>query len=243
MRVLLADDDTYLVGIMCYALRREGYTVLTAADGASALALWQEQGADFALLDVGLPKADGFHVCRQIREQSMIPIIMVTARYEDANVIQGLQCGADDYLLKPFSLRQLCARMNAVRRRSQQNRYERPGCQVEIDDLTLDLEAHQASRRGEPFNLTQREFRIFYILAVNEGRTVPYRELIQFAWGHEGPAVGAVKTHVSHIRKALASTGPGCGDIAAIPTVGYRYTGVRTGIRPSSRTVHHSLGG
>jgi DNA-binding response OmpR family regulator len=215
---------------MSYALRREGYTILTASDGASALTLWQDQGADLVLLDVGLPEADGFEVCRQIREQSTIPIIMVTARYEDANVVQGLQCGADDYLLKPFSLRQLCARMNAVRRRSQRNRFERPGCQVEIGDLSLDLEAHQANRCGQPFYLTQREFRILYILAVNDGRTVPYSELIHFAWGHEGAAVGTVKTHVSHIRKVLISTGPGWGDIAAIPTVGYRFTSVRTGM-------------
>ena len=204
MKVLLVDDDADLLDLMTYALRREGYDVLAAVDGQQALARWEHDRPDIVLLDGTLPKLDGFEVCRRIRHASSTPIILLTARDDEADVLRGLQVGADDYVTKPFSAKLLAARMKAVLRRSAADPYRQAQREVRVGDLALDLQSHAVTRAGTPVQLTPLEFRILYLLAMNEGRVIPYSRLVEYAWGYYDEDTSTLlKTHISHIRKKL----------------------------------------
>jgi DNA-binding response OmpR family regulator len=220
VKVLLVDDDADLVDLMGYALRREGYTVLTALDGQQALQRWETERPDLVLLDGTLPKVDGFEVCRRIRHASETPIIMLTARDQEADVVRGLKLGADDYVTKPFSAKQLAARMEALLRRSKGGPPVR--AQIRVGDLTLDSETHEVAKGGQPVQLTPLEFRLLYRLALNAGRVVPYARLVEYAWGYYGEgSSGLLKTHLSHLRKKLALPAAGPGSVTAVLGVGY----------------------
>ena len=221
MKVLVVDDDADLLDLMTYALRREGFTVATAMDGQQALQRWESERPDIILLDGNLPKVDGFEVCRRIRHGAKTPIIMLTARDEEADVLRGLQVGADDYVTKPFSAKLLTARMKTVLRRYQDGPID-PKAEVKVGDVTLDLQSHEVTKAGEPVQLTPLEFRILYLLAMNEGRVVPYSRLVEYAWGYydEGNS-SLLKTHLSHIRKKLRLPTTGPGSVKAVLGVGY----------------------
>ena len=222
MKVLVADNDTDLVDLMGYALRRAGYNVVAAIDGQQALRQWEAESPDLVLLDVTMPKLNGFEVCRRIRQDSDTPIIMLTARDEEEDIIRGFQLGADDYVTKPFSTKQLTARMEAVLRRYRENRYLRPVSEVQVGDLVLNLESHEASKAGQLVQLTPLEFRILYLLAMNEGRVIPYSRLVEYAWGYDGGDANLLKTHICHIRKKLDLDENQQGGIRAVAGVGYR---------------------
>jgi DNA-binding response OmpR family regulator len=181
MKVLVVDDDVDLLNLMTYALRREGYDVSAAVDGQEALARWETEQPDIVLLDGRLPKIDGFEVCRRIRHKSTTPVMMLTVRDKEDDVLRGLQLGADDYVTKPFSAKQLAARMKAVLRRSRDDGYRRPPRRLQVANLVLDLQSHEVSRDGEPIQLTPLEFRILSMLALNEGQIIPYSRLIEYA--------------------------------------------------------------
>ena len=184
MKVLIADDDADLLDLMAYALRREGYTVLAAINGQQALQRYEAENPDILLLDVTMPKLNGFEVCRRIRRETATPIIMLTARDEEEDVLRGLQLGADDYVVKPFSAKQLIARMKTVLRRCRTDGYQEPVSQLQAGDLVLDLQSYQATKGGKLVQLTPLEFRIVYMLAMNEGRVIPYSRLVEYAWGY-----------------------------------------------------------
>jgi DNA-binding response OmpR family regulator len=220
VKVLLVDDDADLVDLMCYALRREGYTVLTALDGEHALQRWEAERPDIVLLDGNLPKVDGFEVCRRIHHASETPVIMLTARDEEADVLRGLQLGADDYVTKPFSAKVLAARMRTVLKRLKKGGH--PQARIEVADLVLDLQSHEATKAGTPVQLTPLEFRILSLLALNAGRVIPYARLVEHAWGYYDEGTSALlKTHVSHLRKKLALPATGPGSVKAVLGVGY----------------------
>jgi len=221
MKVLVADDDADLLDLMTYALRREGYTVLAAIDGQQALRRWESENPDIMLLDLNLPKVNGFEVCRRIRRDSEMPIIMVTSRDEEEDAVRGLQLGADDYVTKPFSVKLLANRMKAVLRRSQADRYLQPVSEVRVGDLALDLQSHEATKAGKAVQLTPLEFRILYMLAMNEGRVIPYSRLVEYAWGYDGGDSSLLKTHICHIRTKLGLATNQQGGIKAVPGVGY----------------------
>ena len=166
MKVLVVDDDVELLNLMTYTLRREGYDVSAAVDGQQALSRWETEQPDIVLLDGRLPKIDGFEVCRRIRHESTTPVILLTVQDEEDDILRGLRIGADDYMTKPFSARQLAARMSAVLSRSREDHY-RPTSRVQVANLILDLELHEVSRNNEPVQLTPLEFRILSILALN----------------------------------------------------------------------------
>src|SRR5919206_2145434 len=222
MKVLVADNDADLVDLMGYALRRSGYSVVATTDGQQALRQWEAESPDLVLLDVTMPKLNGFEVCRRIRQDSDTPIIMLTARDEEEDIIRGFQLGADDYVTKPFSTKQLAARMEAVLRRYRENRYLRPVSEVQVGDLVLNLESHEASKAGQLVQLTPLEFRILYLLAMNEGRVIPYSRLVEYAWGYDGGDANLLKTHICHIRKKLSLDEQQPGGIRAVGGVGYR---------------------
>jgi DNA-binding response OmpR family regulator len=229
MKALVVDDDVDLLDLVSYSLRREGYMVISAVDGQQALQRWEADSPDIVLLDGNLPKMDGFEVCRRIRHESETPIIMLTARHEEENILRGLQVGADDYVTKPFSAKQLNARMKAVLRRSKADPYRQPASEIRLGDLVLDLQSHEARLLGEVVQLTRLEFRILYMLAMNEGRVVPYSRLIEYAWGYydEGNS-NLLKTHICHLRRKLNFSTNGPGSIRAVIGVGYSVTRARS---------------
>jgi DNA-binding response OmpR family regulator len=222
MKVLLVDDDVDMVDLMTYALRREGYTVSTAIDGQQALQRWEQDRPDIVLLDGNLPKLDGFEVCRRIRHESKTPVIMVSGRDEDHEVITGLKYGADDYVTKPFSAKQLAARMQAVLRRCAPDPYRQPASEVRAGDIVLDLNSHEVTVAGDLKELTPLEFKILYVLAMNEGRVVPYSRLIEHAWGFYNEQSSALlKTHICHIRAKLGMDTGKKSRLKAVFGVGY----------------------
>src|SRR5438128_12308648 len=159
MKVLVVDDDVDLLDLMTYALRREGYNVLAAVDGQQALQRWESENPDIVLLDGNLPKIDGFEVCRRIRHESKTPIIMLTARDEEEDILRGLQIGADDYMTKPFSAKQLAARMKAVMRRCQTDPYRQPASEVSVRGAALDHQRRELRKSGWPGRAPRSECR------------------------------------------------------------------------------------
>jgi DNA-binding response OmpR family regulator len=220
MRVLAVDDDVDLLDLTGYALRRDGHVVAAAASGCQALERYQAEQPDLVLLDVNLPDVSGFEVCRQIRELGPTPIIMLTARDDEEDILRGLHLGADDYVVKPFSAKELLARMQAVTRRSNAGREPEVRSRVDVGDITLDLESYEVTRGDQRIHLTVLEFRLLYILAINAGRVVSYSRLVEYAWGYDGGDALLLKTHICHIRKKLSLSSDERG-LRAIPSIGY----------------------
>ena len=221
MKVLMVEDDADLLDLTTYALRREGYTVLPAIDGQQALQRWQAEQPDIVLLDANLPKLNGWEVCRRIRHEGQTPIIMLTARRDEEDILRGFALGADDYVTKPFSAKQLTARMKAVLGRSATDPYHQAVSKLELGDLHLDQQSHQATKAGTPIQLTPLEFRILYFLAMNAGQVIPHSRLVQYAWGYDGGDASLLKTHIAHIRKKVGMPADGPGSIRAVRGVGY----------------------
>ncbi len=221
MKILLADDDTEILDITTYALRKHGYNVITVTDGAQALRRWQSEEPDLVLLDVGLPRMSGFEVCRKIRQNSSTPVIMLTARGDEEHVVQGFLVGADDYVTKPFSHRQLAMRIRAVLQRRYGPSAPEPSTELTAGGMHLDLESHEVTRGDLHVRLTPLEFRILHILAANEGRVVSSNRLIEYAWGYDGGDASMLKTHICHIRQKLKLEKSDPGYIVSVPRLGY----------------------
>lgn len=224
MKALVVDDDLDLLDLLTYALRRDGYAVVSAIDGEQALRGSETENPDIILLDGNLPKVNGFEVCRRIRQNAETPIIMLTARNMEEDIVQCLGLGADDYITKPFSTKQLLARMSAVLRRTRKNRHVEPVSELRVNDLLLDLQSYEVTKGDQAFQLTPLEFRILYMLAMNAGRVIPYGRLVEYAWGYYGDYnsrdSSLLKTHICHIRTKL-NLSAGKDGIRAIPGVGY----------------------
>ncbi|NLB09264.1 MAG: response regulator transcription factor [Clostridiales bacterium] len=187
LKILVVDDEPYIVDILDENLSREGYTILKAYDGAAALQLALDEDPDLILLDCMLPRLDGFEVCKRIRLKSSVPIIMLTAKSEEIDKVLGLELGADDYITKPFSVREVLARVKALIRRVQYSENE----QVDSDqvlvfgDLEIDQAGYQVSYQGKPIELTLREFELVRFLARHEGQVFSREELLEKVWGYE----------------------------------------------------------
>jgi len=203
-RILVVEDDPDLRGVICDYLRGEGYTALEAADGAEALRQWEAQLPDMILLDWMLPARSGLDVAKEVRAHGNTPIIMLTARNEEPDVIVGLEVGADDYLVKPVSLRQLVARIRAVLRRA------RPGPPltdvVTLGDLRVDLAAHTVQRAGRSMALTATEFNLLAALVKSPNRVFSRLQLMEAAIGdyYEGYE-RTIDSHISHLRHKLGA--------------------------------------
>jgi DNA-binding response OmpR family regulator len=223
MKVLIVDSDTDHLDTLGYVLRREGYDTIAAADGSQALKRWRMDTPDLVLLDAALPSIDGFEVCRQIRQAGATPIIMSGALPSEQDRVRGLLLGADDYLTKPFGMRELCARMTAVLRRSRPTGEPEPTTEIHLGDLVLNLQSCQVHSRHAAVRLTRIEFRILSLLALNIGRVVPHGHLIEHAWGYQDEGSShLLKTHVSHLRRKLHEHCDGNISIESMVNVGYR---------------------
>ena len=223
--VLVVEDEESFIEALTVGLRREGFEVVVARDGIDALAAFDAHKPDLVLLDVMLPRMSGIDVCRQIRTKSKVPIIMVTAKGAEIDTVVGLEVGADDYVTKPYRLRELVARMRAVLRRSTGDDSDEPSlAAIEVGDVRLDPDRHEVWVRDEQIALPLKEFDLLHILLANAGRVLPREVLIDRVWGHD--YVGDTKTLDVHIKRLRAKVEDDTGEPSRIVTIrglGYKY--------------------
>jgi DNA-binding response OmpR family regulator len=204
-RILLVDDEHSLQTLLAYPLRKEGYEVVSALDGQEALDRFRDGAFDLIVLDVMLPKVDGFEVCRQLRARSTVPIIMLSAKTEELDKVLGLELGADDYITKPFSMREFRSRIKAVLRRAEFLRDEqRDEGPLEDGDLRIEFAKRAVDVRGEPVRLTYVEFEILSALARSPGRVFSRTMLLERLWGdsaYRDPRT--IDVHIRHLREKI----------------------------------------
>ncbi|WP_367306006.1 response regulator [Alicyclobacillus acidocaldarius] len=182
--ILVVEDEEPIANILRFALEREGYRVSCAYDGAEALERWRALQPDLILLDVMLPEVDGFDVLRAIRQASGVPVIILTAKDDEVDKVLGLELGADDYVTKPFSTRELVARVKAnLRRASDVLREHKENERYVVQDLVIDLAEYTVTKAGQPIPLTHREFQVLAVLAAHPGRVFTRDQLVDQVWG------------------------------------------------------------
>lgn len=205
-RILIVEDEQNIVDILAFNLRRDGYETMAAMDGADGLKLALEQDPDLILLDLMLPSMDGFEVCRRLREAGRTtPVIMLTAREEETDRVLGLELGADDYITKPFSMRELLARVKANIRRSGMAAAPVSAPQEGADRITIDPQAMMVYKDGRPLDLTQREYELVRVLSGQRGQVFSREALMEQVWNYEGYVgdVRAVDVAVRRLREKL----------------------------------------
>ena len=203
-RILVVDDDPKTVELVKLYLNRDGYRVLTAYDGIDALRLAREASPDLIVLDLMLPGIDGLQVCRALRAESDVPIIMLTARTTEQDKLTGLDIGADDYITKPFSPRELAARVRVVLRRLPEQSLQRGPVEVAHGELKLNFVTHQASLASKPLNLSPTEFRLLGVMAREPGRVFTRAELIDKVFGYDFEGFDrTVDVHILNLRRKL----------------------------------------
>jgi DNA-binding response OmpR family regulator len=217
--VVVVEDDPHIADLVDLYLRREGYRVLLAGDGEKGLEIFKQEDPSIVILDVGLPGArDGFEVCREIRARGSVPVLFLTARDDEVDRILGLELGADDYLVKPFSPRELVARVRAILRRTREG--PAPQDVIALSGLEVDLRRREARRAGEVVALTTREFDLLAFLANNVGLALSRQQLLDGVWGTDWYGdERTVDVHVAQLRKKLGSDLP----LATVWGVGYRF--------------------
>ncbi|WP_100811729.1 response regulator transcription factor [Microbacterium sp. BR1] len=223
-RVLLVEDEPDLAEPLAYLLRREGYEVEIAEDGPTAVAAFEERGCDIVLLDLMLPGMSGTEVCRRIRQTSAVPIVMVTAKDSEVDIVVGLELGADDYVTKPYSARELLARMRAVLRRTTEP-------DVDLEDhiltggrVTLDIDRHSVAVDGTEISMPLKEFELLEVLMRNAGRVLTRGQLIDRVWGSD--YFGDTKTldvHIKRIRSRIEQTPSEPTMLVTVRGLGYRF--------------------
>jgi two-component system, OmpR family, response regulator RegX3 len=228
--ILLVEDEDSFVEALTIGLTREGFRVKVARDGAQALDLFDAVQPDLVLLDVMLPKISGIDVCRELRRRSRVPIIMVTAKGSEIDTVVGLEVGADDYVTKPYRMRELVARMRAVLRRQPLDHPASPatGEALVVGDVALDPDRHEVIIRGEPVRLPLKEFELLELLLANAGRVLPRDTLIDRVWGSD--YVGDTKTLDVHVKRLRAKVEPDPSRPSRIVTIrglGYKFEAPR----------------
>ncbi|MGZ4359681.1 MAG: response regulator transcription factor [Gaiellaceae bacterium] len=219
--VLVVDDEPIVRDVVVRYLERDGFRTLTAADGETARRLVEDESPSLVVLDVMLPGIDGLSLCRWIRASSDLPVILLTARGEEADRIVGLELGADDYVTKPVSPRELAARVRTVLRRAGQVAREE---RVELDGLELDAGTREVLRRGSPLRLTAREFDLLWFLASHPNRVFSRDQLMQSVWGYTSALdTGTVTVHVRRLREKIEDDPSRPSRIETVWGVGYRF--------------------
>jgi two-component system, OmpR family, alkaline phosphatase synthesis response regulator PhoP len=232
-RILVVDDEPAVTDLLAYNLRKAHYDVLTAADGRTALHLAKESKPDLILLDLMIPDVDGLDVCRELRKSSGVPIIMITARGEEIDRVVGLEIGADDYVTKPFSVRELMARIKAVLRRALRPQNDGADAQGQEPstllrgpgNLLMDVERRSLTVADTVIELTRLEFDLLHRLLMNAGRVLTRERLLEQAWGYE--YIGdtrAVDSAVKRLRAKLRQAAPEADCIESVRGLGYRIT-------------------
>jgi DNA-binding response OmpR family regulator len=224
--ILIVEDERNLCHLIRDTLKEQGYGVLLAFDGASALAMAKDTAPDLVILDIMLPGIDGLEVCRRLRQDSIVPILMLTARAEEIDRVLGLELGADDYLTKPFSMRELKARVRALLRRVEMMQItDLPANQVVTTaGLHLDPTSYEARLDDRAIDLTPKEFALLYLLVRHPGRIFSRAYLLDEIWGYEPAAYDrTVDTHVYRLRQKLGAEGEIAQRIVAVRGIGYKF--------------------
>ncbi|MGH2955680.1 MAG: response regulator [Solirubrobacterales bacterium] len=224
-RILLVDDEQAVQTLLTYPLRKEGYEVIAAMDGQEALDRFTEERFDLVVLDVMLPKLDGVEVCRRLRTRSQVPIIMLTAKGDEIDKIVGLEMGADDYITKPFSVREFRSRVKAALRRGNMGGPAAPETEpIRAGELEIDFERRTTMLRGEPVRLTYVEFEILAALASAPGRVFSREMLLEHVWGdstYRDPRT--IDVHIRHLREKLESDPKSPEYLFTVRGAGYRF--------------------
>ena len=222
-KLLVVDDEPTLVATLRFNLEREGYEVITAADGGEALKLAREQRPDLIILDLMLQRMHGFEVCRVLRKESRVPIIMLTARTDEVDRIIGLEIGADDYVTKPFSVKELIARVRVRLRRWA----EAPAEQILVSgDVKADIVRREVTKMGTPVPLRPKEFDLLVYLMEHRGRVIDRSQLLQDVWGYNGfGQTRTVDVHVGRLRDKIEDDVNRPSQILTVRGKGYRFVG------------------
>lgn len=225
-RILVVDDEESITGFVSYNLRKEGYEVSVAENGDEALTLARTQPFDLVVLDVMLPGIDGYEVCRRLRVESRVPVLFLSARDTELDKVVGLEIGGDDYLTKPFGVRELTARVKALLRRAPSGGLE-PGSaaeRIELGGIVLDESTHTAQADGRPIDLTPREFELLACLMRHGGKVLSREQLLREAWGWEYLVeTKTVDTHVKRLRDKLEAAGVDPALVETVRGYGYRF--------------------
>ncbi|SDW96176.1 two-component system, OmpR family, alkaline phosphatase synthesis response regulator PhoP [Marininema mesophilum] len=233
-KVLVVDDEPSIIKLVQFNLEKEGFQVLVAADGEAALAKIKEDQPDLLILDLMLPKVDGLEVCKQVRAHSHhLPILMLTAKTEEFDKVLGLELGADDYMTKPFSPRELTARVKAIFRRMEalrQNDEDSSKQFLQIGELTIDLDGYEVHHRQRMIDLTPKEFELLIYLANHRGKVLSRDQLLNAVWDYD--YIGdtrIVDVHVSHLREKVEEDSRNPVYIKTVRGIGYKFEGPKEG--------------
>jgi DNA-binding response OmpR family regulator len=229
-KVLVVEDDPTLLDVLRYNLSKEGYDVLTAVDGATGLEAARTDRPDLVILDVMLPKMDGYEVCRILRREMTVPILMLTAKTEETDRVVGLEVGADDYVTKPFSMRELMARVRAMLRRTEMMKKEAvsnagtPAASFKAGDFEIDSARHKVSRGGVAVELSRMEFALLEFLARNQGQVFSRDRLLEKVWGYDFAGdTRTVDVHVSWLRHKIEADPAHPRHLVTVRGVGYKF--------------------
>ncbi len=222
-RILIIEDDPAILRGLSEVLRRESYDVLAATDGETGYRLVREKNPDLLILDLMLPKLSGYEICRKMRSGGLsIPILILTARGDEGDRVLGLDLGADDYVSKPFSLRELLARVRALLRRTQPARSLLS--ELRVNDVIVDFRSYEARRSGSPLDMTRREFQVLRVLASRPGEVISRSELLDQVWGLDAyPTTRTVDNHIASLRAKLESNPAEPVHILTVRGVGYKW--------------------
>ncbi len=232
-KILVVDDEPHIVELVRYNLLQEGYDVVTAHDGTEAVERTQREHPDLIILDIMLPYTDGLEVCRQLRRGSSVPIIMLTAKDGELERVVGLEIGADDYVTKPFSPRELVARVRAILRRTTRDGGSAPAEPLRGGGLTLDPTTHEVTLNGRQIELTAKEFELLKLLLSHPNRVFTRDFLLEHIWGYD--YFGSTRTvdmHISRLREKIEDDTAAPTFIVTVRGVGYKFKGANGGSSP-----------
>ena len=223
--ILLVDDEEAVQKLLRYPLERDGFRVVSALDGEEALDCFATENPDLVVLDIMLPRVDGLEVCKRLRARSTVPIIMLTARDDELDKVLGLELGADDYITKPFSIREFRSRVRALLRRAATPRHDpRGGGSIEADGLSIDLDRRLVEAHGKEVQLTYVEFELLRSLAAQPGRVFTRQMLLESLWGDSAyREPRTIDVHVRHLREKLERDAAEPEFIQTVRGVGYRF--------------------
>lgn len=224
-KILIVEDDTNLLATLKYNLSRESYDVVTAIDGAQALEVARKEKPDLIILDIMLPELSGYEVCRILRKEMIVPVLMLTAKTEEVDKVVGLEIGADDYMTKPFSMRELLARVRAMLRRATMIRSQTVDEKqlLVINDLEVDTARHQALLRSKEIALTPKEFDLLVFLARNKGLVFSREKLLEKVWGYDYAGdTRTVDVHIRWLRQKIETDPANPSRLVTVRGTGYK---------------------
>ena len=229
-KVLVVEDDQVLLSVLKYNLTKEGHAVVTASDGARALELARTERPELVILDIMLPRVDGLEVCRILRTEMTVPILMLTARSEEIDKVVGLEIGADDYVTKPFGMREFLARVRAMLRRTQMVKEEarlpkdKTASSLKVGGLEIDIPCHQALLNGSALDLSPKEFDLLVFFVRNRGIVFSRDQLLEKVWGYDyAGGTRTVDVHVRWLRQQIETDPAHPRHISTVRGVGYRF--------------------